>query len=184
MKRIIIGTLVASLIFYAYQMIMWMGGIHSMPFSYTPNQDSIINNLNSNLSTDGVYHIPFVDPSLPDQENLHKEFMEKSVGKPWALVFYFQSMDAFGTVTMVKGFLYTLICCLLAVMVLYHGNFPSFQGRFGVGMAFSIFCLFQGVLGDMNWWGFPWSFVKAQVIDLTVGWALVSLWMAKYVKRP
>jgi hypothetical protein len=50
-------------------------------------------------------------------------------------------------------------------------------------MAFAAFALFQGALNNMNWWDFPWSFVRPQVMDLTIGWGVTSIWLAYYVKK-
>lgn len=81
------------------------------------------------------------------------------------------------------GLLYSLIACFIASFVLFQGNFETFSGRFWVAMSFSLFTLSQGVFDDMNWWSYPWNFVKAEVIDLVLGWGVTSVWLAWYVKK-
>jgi hypothetical protein len=50
-------------------------------------------------------------------------------------------------------------------------------------MLVSVFALVQGVLYYMNWWEFPWNFVKTLVFDLLIGWGLTSLWLGWFVKN-
>jgi hypothetical protein len=49
-------------------------------------------------------------------------------------------------------------------------------------MSFAVFTLAQGVLSNMNWWSFPWGFIKPQVFDLVIGWGLCSAWLGWYVR--
>jgi hypothetical protein len=181
MKKILIGTIVGTIIFFAYQGIMW-NMVHKGFASYTPNQDAILNNLNQNLTQDGVYFLPWVDPADPDMKKKHEAQMEQNMGRPWAMVFYHTKMEYTGAYV-AKGVLYSFLACLIVCLVLYNGMFSSFGSRFLVSMCFALFTLVQGVLDDMNWWSYPWNFVKPEVIDLILGWGITSLWLAWFVKR-
>jgi hypothetical protein len=183
MKKIIIGTLVASVIFFLYQMLMWMGGIHDIGNNYTDRQETIMKTLNENLQKDGMYMMPSVDPAAPNAKEMEEKIMTENAGKPWVMIFYHPQMKGFEASYVLTGLFYTLIACLIASLVIFHGNFNTFGKRFLVSMAFAIFTLSQGVLDDMNWWNYPWAFVKASVVDLTFGWGLCSLWLAGYVKK-
>jgi hypothetical protein len=183
MKKIIIGTLVATVIYFVYQSAAWMGGLHDDISSYTPKQAEILQYLSQNLTEDGVYFLPSVDPNHPDKQNEHQRVMEASVGKPWVMIFYHKSMSPMDPMYIVWGVIYSLIACLIAAMLLYYGKFETFGARFLAVFALGLFAISQGVMDDMNWWSYPWSFVKAQVIDLTIGWALPSLWLGWYMKK-
>jgi hypothetical protein len=180
MKRVIIGALVGAVIYFGWQAGMWMGGFHNDFAKYTPNQDSVMQVLHSQLGQEGLYMIPSVDPKAGKEEK--EKYYHDSVGKPWAFIFYHEKFDGMNPMTMIKGFLHNLFSCLIAALIIFYGRFSKFGSRFFVAMGFAIFALLQGVFGDMNWWQFPWSFVKTQVIDLTLGWALCSAWMAWYVR--
>ena len=183
MKKIIIGSLVGAIIFYALQFIMWEGGLHGDFRSYTPNQAAVMDALSQNLKEDGLYMVPMVDPASPTKEAEEEKMWKDNVGKPWTMIFYHKSQDEMSMSYMLIGFLYSLIACLIAALLLHYGNFATFNSRFLVAMAFSIFTLSQGVLDDMNWWSYPWSFVKPEIIDLTIGWGICSLWLAWYFKK-
>jgi hypothetical protein len=183
MNRIIIGTIVGAIIFFGYQAAMWMGGIHSNYTNYTPRQDSIMAYLNQNLAEEGLYMMPTVDPAVPDRMAAEEEMMKQSEGKPWAMVFYHKRMMGMEPSYLLMGFVYALIAALLVSLVLYAGNFLTFGTRFLVSLAFGGFALAQGVMDEMNWWSYPWSFIQPQVLDLTLGWGICSLWLAFYVRR-
>ena len=182
MKRITIGTIVGAIIFFVYQSVMWMGGFHGEIAKHTPDQDNIMNYLGDKLS-DGVYMMPMTDPADPDRARKDEERMKENVGKPWAMILYHEHMMDFSVSYMLVGLFYSLMACLIASLVLYYGQFPVFGVRFFVSMAFALFTLSQGVLDNMNWWSYPWQFVRPEVVDLTLGWGITSLWLASYVKR-
>jgi hypothetical protein len=183
MKRIIIGTIVATIIFFAFESVMWMGGFHRNFYTYTPGQDTILQSLSRNLGQDGMYMMPMADANSPDFKTKQAELEKKMPGNPWAMVFYHRKMADFSGAFMLVGMLYTLLACLIATLVLFYTDPGSFWKRFLVSMAFALFTLVLSVLPQMNWWSFPWHFVSTQVTDVLIGWVLVSVWMAFYVKK-
>jgi len=183
MKKIIIGGLVGAIIYFAFQATMWMGGCHRDFYTYAANQDTILKTLSANLPAEGLYMMPMADPKSPDFK-AQQEAREKTMpGNPWAMVFYHPKMDDFSVTYMLTGVLYSVLASLIVAIILYFGSFPLFWQRFLVSMAFAAFALSQGVLDDMNWWSFPWSFIKTQVTDLVFGWGLCSVWLAWFVKK-
>lgn len=183
MKRIIIGVIVGTVIYFAYQSAMWMSGIHSGFGKYTPNQTAIMQNLNQNITEDGMYWMPTADPKAPDYEAQEEKMMTENVGKPWAMVFYHKAMPGMTAGYVLMGVFYTVLGCLVACLLIYYGNFASFGTRFLASMALAAFALSQCVLDDMNWMSYPWHFVQPQVIDLILGWGITSVWLAWFVKR-
>lgn len=183
MKKVIIGTIVGAFIYFGYQAMMWLGGFHNDFTSYTPRQHQIMGYLSQNIISDGLYMMPYADPDVPDQKKERQTVHNENVGRPWAMIFYHNSMPGMAAGVIVKGLFYTLIACFIASLVLYYGGYSSFWARFGIAMAFAIFALMQGVFDNMTWWSFPWSFVKTKVIDLTLGWGICSIWLAMYVRR-
>lgn len=184
MKKIIIGTVVGAIIFFAYQSLMWAGGFHKDLWTYSPEQEAVLQSMNDHHLSDGLHVIPYPDPALKKSDKEIRDEMMENVGKPWAMVFYHSSMQGEDPVTIMKGGLHALLAVLLAALVIYYGAFSSFGSRLLTGWSFGLFAIIQGAMSDMNWWGFPWSFIKPQVIDLTLGWALCCIWLAWYVKKP
>jgi hypothetical protein len=184
MKRILIGALAGTLIYFGFQSVMWMGGFHKDFYSYTDKQDTILASLNASLHADGMYMMPMSDANSPDFKARQEELEKKMPGKPWAMIFYHARMDDFSASYLLMGILYAFIAALIAASVLYYGKIPGFWGRFAVAMSFALFTLTQGVLTNMNWWSYPWSFVRPQVVDLVIGWGLCSAWLGWFVRIP
>jgi hypothetical protein len=182
MKRIIIGALVGTLIYFGFQALMWMGGFHKDFYTYTPNQDTIMATLAANLSADGLYMMPMADANSPDFKSKQSELEKKMPGNPWVMIFYHPKMADFSLAVLFMGLLYAFIAALVTAFVLYFGKFPGFWWRFSVALCFALFTLAQGVMNEMNWWSYPWNFVKPQVMDLVIGWGLCSVWLAWFVK--
>jgi hypothetical protein len=105
------------------------------------------------------------------------------IGSPWAMVFYHPGMEGFSVVRFLLGWVHTFIAALLAALVLYYWMFAGFRGRFIVSMAFGLFALVVGPLSDMIWWYFPWSFIRPKILEMVIGWGLVSVWLGWFVKR-
>jgi len=182
MKKIIIGTIVGTVIYFGFQAVMWMGGFHRDFYTYTSKQDTILNILSINLPVEGLYMMPMADPKSPDFKSSQEKLEKTMVGNPWAMIFFHPKMDDFSFSYLLMGILYTFFAVLIASIVLYYSKLNGFWPRFLLSMAFAVFALSQGVLNEMNWWSYPWSFVKAQVHDLTFGWGLCSVWLALFVK--
>lgn len=182
MKKITIGTIVATIIYFAFQSIMWMSGFHKDFYTYTPKQDTVMHVLAASLPAEGMYMMPMADPKSPDFRVQQDKLEKTMIGNPWTMIFYHPKMKDFSASYLLIGILYSLIAALIAAVVLYYTKFPLFCQRFFLSMAFVVFTLAQGVLGYTNWWSFPWSFIKPQVFDLVVGWILCSVWLAWFIK--
>ena len=182
MKKVIIGAIVGAIIYFGFQTTMWVGGFPKDFYPYSARQDTILACLSQNLPQEGLYMMPMADQTRPDFKDRQAELEKTMVGNPWAMVFYHPKMAAFSVSTLLLGVLYAFVAAFIAAFVMYMGKFPCFWSRFTVSMLFAVFTLAQGVLCDMNWWEFPWSFVKPQVIDLAIGWGLCSLWLGWFVR--
>jgi hypothetical protein len=182
MKRVIIGALVGTVIFFGFQTTMWVGGFHSDFYSYAARQDTILAVLSQNLPEEGMYMMPMADQDSPDFKVRQQELENQMIGNPWAMVFYHPKMTEFSVFTMLKGVLFSFISAFIIAFIMFQGKFHGFWSRFTVSMLFVVFTLFQGVLGNMNWWEFPWSFIKPQVIDLVAGWGMCSVWLGWFVR--
>jgi hypothetical protein len=183
MKKIITGAILGTVIFFSFQTIMWMGGFHKDFYTYAAKQDTILSNLSANLPAEGLYMMPMADPKSPDFKSRQQEVEKTMVGNPWAMVFYHPKMEEFSAGSLIMGIIYAFIGSFIAAFVIYMGKFPGFWSRFTVSMLFAVFTLVQGVLSNMNWWSFPWGFIKPQVLDLIIGWGLCSAWLGWFVKK-
>jgi len=183
MKKILLGGLVGGLIFFAFQSLLWMSGFHNDFYRQTANSKAILDVLSTNLTDDGLYMLPSANPNSPTKEKDQEEIMTYNYGQPWAMIFYHQRMEGMSMSHLLIGLLYALLSGILVAFVLYSGTFDRFFYRFAVSMCFSFFGLIQGSLDEMNWFSYPWHYIKAEIIDLIFGWTLTSLWLAWYLYK-
>ena len=187
MKKNIIATFIGTLILFGWQFVSWMAlPIHKDTLKYTAQQEEIITMLQKNIPSDGFYSVPGHDPS----KNLSFKEMEaagkESLHKPWALVLYNSSFEGMSAPNMIGGILMNLVAVVLAIILLHACNAQekTFGSVFRIIMILPVFCIFQAVLENANWWAFPWHFIKGTVFDLIIGWALCGFYLAWQFKKP
>jgi len=190
MKKIIIASIVGSIILFAWNAVSWMVmPTHLHTFHYTPAQDSILNVLKNSGLTTGAYMLPTVDNSNvsafdPDYHKKGEEMMKAGVGKPMATIFFVQAMPGMHAGPMLKGFLYTwiaLICTCLLLSLTYQSN-ASFFMRWWMVMLIAIIYVMMGPMMGHNWMSEPWHYTKGFIYDGLIGWGLTGLWLASYLK--
>ena len=94
-------------------------------------------------------------------------------------------MEEMGAGPFVYGLLYDLIAVLCACLLLslaYQSN-ASFLMRWWMVMLFAILYVMQGPLAMHNWMMEPWHYIKGFIYDAFIGWALVGLWLARYLRK-
>lgn len=181
MKRVLLGSLIAAIISFVFQAMMWMGEFYPNYTNYTGNQDSIVQYLDQNLNEDGLYVVPSY---LPNSSEAEKEaFAKKTANKPWAMIFYHNKMDDNMGLAMSMGMLNNFLSAFFISLVLYFGNFAGFGRKFLVAISYFFVVIFIGIFDEINWWSFPMQFIWPQITDVLGGWGLSSLWLAFFIKN-
>lgn len=180
MKKIIISAIVASIIYFAYQSLSWtVLPIHSKSLKYTSQQDSILKNLNENLSEDGLYYIP----SKKEDQNV-EEFNKSVDGKPYATISYHKSLSTNMAKGMSLGFLFNFLGLLMASLILFNLKTSlGFLPRWLLVMSIASIIFFMNILTSWNWWNTPTHFLLGEIWDLVLGWGITGIWLAWYSKR-
>jgi len=81
------------------------------------------------------------------------------------------------------GLLYSFFVALVVSLVIKGSNASSFMGRWLVAMGFAVVLILFDTLGDMNWWYFPSNWVRAEIIDYLVMFAVSGAWFAWWLGR-
>ena len=185
MTKILIGALVGTIITFAFSAMSWMFlGIHKHSLKYTESQDMIMESINSSISEDGVYFMPYADPDKTSEEEMHK-LREENQGKAWAMLSYHSAWEENIGMNMARGFIYNFIAMMMVALVMWYGRsgMKTFGQRWMAAFAFAVFMIFQGHLYNSVWWETPWHFLSGELIDTTVSYALAAFWLAWYVKE-
>lgn len=179
MKNVVIGSLVAAIVVFAYQAMSWMVlPVHTNTLKYSAQQDAILAAISQNLTEDGVYAIPNVPPGTSQEKQT--EFSNSMVGKPSALVYYHKSFEMNMGKQMAIGFVLDLIAAFTVAYVMWSARekLAGFGSKFALAIAFAGFTVLQSSLMMANWWNTPAHYLSGEIFDHLVGWGLAGGWLA------
>ena len=190
MKKFIIGSLVGTVLIFFWSFFSWeMLPIHVHSFNYTPKQDSVMKMLDKALPASGAYLLPTADNRNVESVNsaymkAMEENMKNMTGKSSAMIFYTKQTPAMDPMQIVRGILIDLFAVMSAIiiLVLAKDRLRTFFMRFWVILLIGFIVALNSYLLDWNWMGFPWHFIKRELVDVFVEWGLVGLWLAWYFK--
>jgi hypothetical protein len=182
MKKLIIGSLVATLLLFGWQSLSWTAlHVHDDAYRYTAEQDTLLSSIRAHLPTEGQYYIP----RLPD--NASPEDMEKMEeqmnGKPWAVVTYHETYKAGMGSRILRGFLIGLFCSLIVCLVIQKLALKSFWNVFSTVITFALVSFFYVWYNQQIWFDVPWSVLKGEMIDIFASWGLCGIWLGWWYSR-
>lgn len=177
--KMIVGALVGGLLVFIWQFLSWaMLNLHGSEQKYTPNQDSILLYLGTQLQDEGSYFLPTFAPGATQEEK--QKAMESSTGKPWAQISYHKSMSASMGMNMVRGFLVDVFAVMLLIWLLSKIPDLSF-------MTSVISCIVIGVIGYLTteYTNSIWFENNSipDLIDTVVSWALCGAWLGYWLRK-
>ena len=179
MKKLIIGAIVAAVILFIWQFLSWtVIKIHQNEMQYSENQDEIMECLAGKLDA-GVYFLPNLPPDAGKE--VREEWMKKSIGKPWAQIFYHNSMNDNMTMNMIRAFLTNFVAALLLCWVLLKIPDLSFKdtilSTLGIGLiGYLTMPYLNSIWFETNSLG--------HLIDVIVSLGLVGAWLGWWLRRP
>lgn len=180
MKKIAIGAIVAGIIIFVWQTLSWtVLELHASNQQYTPKQDSILSYLGSQLPGEGGYYLPMA-PKGTSFEEMEK-LTNAAIGKPWAQVYYHQSLEYNMGSNIVRGFLTDIVLMFLFCWILSKFKTNSFSTTF-------IACLFMGIIVFCNslytihiW--YKVFDLNAHLTDYLISWGAAGLWLGWWMNR-
>jgi hypothetical protein len=190
MKKFIIGSLVGTVLIFIWSFVSWeFLPIHVHSFNYVPKQDSVMKILDKSLPGAGAYMLPGADNRnlntvTPEYKKAMEDNMKNGVGKSSAMIFYTKQTPAMDPMQIVRGLLIDLLAVMSAVIILAlaKDRLKTFFMRFWIILLIGFIVALNSYLLDWNWMGFPWHFIKRELLDVFAEWGLVGLWLAWYFK--
>lgn len=181
MKKTLIASIVGGIILFMWQFLSWtILNLHGPSQQYTPNQDSILNMLKTNLDKEGGYYLPTAPPGT-SFEGMEKIATE-NIGKPWASIQYHAALEYNMGLNMIRGliadiFILWLLCWILGKLA--NNNFSTtFVSALFVGLIVYLNSSYTGHI-----W-YPSFDIRAYLIDAVVSWGLVGLWLGWWLNKP
>lgn len=180
MKKVIIGSIVGGIILFIWQFLSWsLLDMHHAMKKYTPNQDSILHFLSSQLPDEGTYMLPTMKEgaSMDDYQKLSAE----NAGKPWAMVAYHKSLNVEMTPNMIRGILVDIVTIALFCWILSGLANPRFGNIFVISILIGLIGFFSLPYTNSIWYKNP--DINAHLVDAIASWGLIGIWLGWWYGR-
>lgn len=164
---------------FIWQFLSWaMLNLHKSNQKYTPQQDTILQFLGTQLKEEGTYFLPTVAPGT-SQEDAQKQ-MEASAGKPWAQVSYHASMSTDMGMNMLRGFLSDVLAVFILIWLLM--KIPELTMSTSILASVGI-----GLIGYLTteYSNHIWFQTNSlpDLMDAVFAWVLCGTWLGYWLNR-
>jgi hypothetical protein len=178
MKKLLIGSFVGALILFIWQFLSWTTlNIHESNFQYSENQEAILESLSSSLKP-GTYYMPTVPPDA--SEEVYKQAMIDSEGKPWAVVQYHDSLEFNMGMNMFRGFAINFVTLMLLCWVLLKITPTSFSTILITTLSIGFIGFFNNEYIDSIWFD---TNVMPDFFDTIIQWGICGAWLGWWLNR-
>lgn len=179
MQKLVIASLVGGVILFTWQFLSWsLLNLHADTNSYTPKQDSILAFLEEQQLEPGFYFLPTTPKGTSPEDQ--QKYMAEAAGKPWAQLYYHESMNTSMARNMIRGFLTDVVIVLLLSWILLQIRERSLKDTIllslAVGLIGYLACLYQPSI----WFESP---TLMHLIDSLISFGLLGIWLGYYFKK-
>ena len=179
MKKTVIASLIGGLILFIWQFLSQAAlDLHQVEHQYTPQQDTIINFLASQLK-EGKYTVPLPKPNCTMEEA--QKFMDETVGKPMATIDYKIKDDSSMIMNLVRGFLCNIVIIWIFISLLLKIDARSFKTILIASVSIGLIGFLNHSYTNYIWYHAPGVYMD--LLDAVVGWGLVGLYLGKAYKN-
>ena len=186
-KQLALGTILGAIVLFIWSALAWMIiPWPGEPLRHFTSEDAIVAAIKANVPRSGNYLIPNEPQRLPGMteeqyQKATKDAEDRMNNGP--MVFAVVRLEPVSMAkAMIVGLLTNVIAVFLACVLLLQTDRLSYRGRvlFVAGLGLLVFL--AGHLDEWNWWGFSNAYTMMQFGALVIGWALVGLVVAKFVR--
>lgn len=171
MKRKLLFSLIGAIVIFAWQFLSYaMPNFHKSAAAYTPAQDSIIQMLEKQGLSEGMYLLGMPDPTLKGPAQ--KAAIEKMNGKPWAVINYHKVNSTDMTMPMIRGFLVCFVISFLLFWLFLQQKDPTLTNRLLLSLAVGMIGFFFVPYTNFIWYKAPDIF--AHFADGIVPWLILG----------
>lgn len=184
MKRIALAAVVGGLLMFVWGAVSHMltplggAGFKAMPPDGEP---AVVEALRANVPDDGLYMFPGMDQLESGDKQAQEEWMRRYAAGPSGILVYHphggRTMNAqlLGT-----ELLTNILAVALAAWAAAHAR--TYGRRLALVTAFGLAAWLSIEASYWNWYGFPTTYVLAQLIDQVTGFFVAGLAVAKIVR--
>ena len=186
LKKHLKCALIGGFIIFVWGLFSWMVfPWHQRCLKKFTNETEVAKVITNNAPKSGVYILP--NTFSYDEGTSHQE-MATGVEMIERGPFVFASIQTHGIgKASLKPFIIALIIQIMGAFfvtwMLLKAKNLAFKKQVGFVTGFGLSVGVLGQFPEWNWWGFPYEYVLINVLDLTIGWFLAGLAIAKILKK-
>lgn len=179
------AAIIGGLIVFLWGIFSWMVfPWHQKCMKKFKDESAVAHVIKKNAPESGVYVLP---NTFDYSKDTSKDEMKRGVRMMEKGPFMFANVKVHGIGGMsVKPFIISFIihvigACIVTWM-LVQAKGLDFRTQVGFVTLFGLAMGILTQLSDWNWWGFPFAFAFTNIVDMTIGWFLAGLGIAKLLK--
>lgn len=177
LKKILIGGIGGGIIMFCWLGLAWSTW-HLTQFRQIPDDRALMGEIALRDMDSGIYYYPpLPSKSDPEAVKAHEEAFQAG---PVISFMAFQKKGGSMTVTMVKGFILTLLsaCMVSWLLALAAPALPGYFQRVAFCSVLGLVVAFSGPLTFGNFFWLPQLHQFMELLDQLLGWTLVGLLLA------
>jgi len=182
--RVILGSFLAAVVFFFWGFFYWsVSPLAKIMMPKHPKEEVLVDLVREHTPTSGFYFYP----GLIEGDDSAEKWMEARTRGPIGMVIVVkEGMNPADGATMGKGFVHGWVSCLLAACLLAMSakGLPTYAARVG-------YVFFLGLLATVTifgsqviWFGHPLPYSAFSMAYYVLGFLLVGLVLAAFVKSP
>ncbi len=188
MLRLLIGSLLAAVVLFAWGAVFW--GVSPLPFAVmraVPNDEVVVEVLKKNLPASGVYLSPFPDEERygADRAEAEKAFLERHRQGPLVQITYRKDgLDAQGPAVFAAGFVHMLVSSLLVggLLMLALPGLGGYASRVLFVFLAGVFASVTVTLSTPIWFHHPWQFPLLNALYHATNWLLAGFVLGAVIR--
>ncbi len=177
MKRILLGSLVAAIVLFAFGGAFWTCPI---PYAYvekpTTSGAALASALREHLPNDGLYLVPGMDTDPAKSQEQYRK-------GPVATIHYRrEGVEPMSPAVLTTGFFHGWITTALLAVLLRIAALPRFGQRWTVVTLAGVACANYMTLGDGIYWFQPWPWLILNAAYNSAAMLVAGLVLAAFIK--
>jgi hypothetical protein len=183
-RRVVLGAVAGALTAFVWGGLSHMVLMRGVGFNTLPDDARVIEALDASIEEDGLYFFPSPDFSATASAEENAAWERRFAAGPTGMIlFHPDGGTAVSPRKLAIQFIGGLVAATIAAYLASRSIGSWLTRALGIALMGAFGAASLGSIA-WNWYGFPTPYFLAQCIDMTVGWGLAGLVIARIVPPP
>ncbi len=183
--RILFAGILGGIALFVWGVVAHMVlGLGDGSFKGIPNEEMVLSAMQENIPEPGLYFFPWIDMKSADKAAMEAWTQKYKTGPAGIMVFKTVGGEVMTAKQMITQLVTDILSVLFAVLLLAKavGGIRGYMGRVVFMATFGLITTFALTFPYWNWYGFPFDYVIAGLIEQVVGFFVAGLVVAGMLK--